>query len=311
MVYFFKPAITGAEMSFSLKENSVYFPYQKEFPIRVFEERQTGTPLHGHAFTEVVFVKDGTGLHLTPSGNYPLAKGDVFIIPAGGIHGYDKTEDLLLINLLFKSSYLPLTLVELYSNRIYRRLFVRNWDIDRDGDQYPLSRPKPEHFQELLLMLQLIIRNSLSEKNRSRCYELGMLMALLSRLCEWWADVAPEREKPPLDLSKIIAYCNKNFTDEIYLDDLARLSAMSRSTLLRHFSAAMGTTPMDYLLRLRIYHAAKLLANTSLTPKEVAEQSGFHDTSYFFRIFRKKNGMTPLQYRQSFSTEKSSKTARF
>lgn len=290
-------------MLFPLKENSVYFPFQKEFPIRVFEEVQTGTELHGHTFTEIVFVKHGSGLHLTPNGNEVIAEGDIFIIPHGGVHGYDQTDDLLLVNLLFESSRLPLALIELYSNRVYKRLFVRRWDIERDRGRYPQFRPGPKHFKELMTMLQLMVEST-SKGKRSRCYDLGMLMALLSRLCEWWENVVQEQATPPLDLSRVIAYCNKHFTDKIYLDDLARLSSMSRSTLLRHFSAAMGMTPMEYLLRLRLNYASELLVNTDLTPLEVADRSGFRDMSYFFRVFRKKYGMPPLQYRLGFSNEK-------
>lgn len=286
-----------------IKRNSFYYPFNPEFPIRVFEEAQSGTAFHGHDFTEVVFVVRGRGRHLVPGMEYFVEQGDVFVIPQGGVHGYDQTADLILINLLFDGSRLPLALMELYSNRVYKLLFARRWDPEYHSGRYPGIHPPEARFEELLAILRPMIESTI-QNSRSRCYNLGMLMALLSCLCEWWENVPEAEMQNGLDLPRIIAYCNKHFSDKVYLDDLARLSSMSRSTLLRHFSAAMGMTPMKYLCNLRLCYAAELLLNTCLSPSEVAERSGFRDMSYFFRAFQKKYALPPLQYRQGIRKTK-------
>ncbi|MDD3154024.1 MAG: AraC family transcriptional regulator [Victivallaceae bacterium] len=279
-----------------VKKGSHFYPFRKDFPVQVFEEQQIGTVLHGHAFTEVVFVIHGSGQHLTLHGSYPIQCGDILVIPQGGVHGYALPQELTLINLIFDSSRLPLALMELYSDRVYKQIFARHWDATHNLQQYPSLHTGQEQMKEILGMLRPMMQN-ISEENCNHCYCMGMLMALLSRLCQWWTVIPQKNPNQGLELPRLLAYCSKHFAEEIYLDDLARLSAMSGSTLLRHFTEVVGMTPMEYLKKLRLHYASELLGNTQLTLQEIAERSGFRDMSYFFRAFRKEYAMSPLQYR--------------
>ncbi|MFZ2657026.1 MAG: helix-turn-helix domain-containing protein, partial [Victivallales bacterium] len=56
-------------------------------------------------------------------------------------------------------------------------------------------------------------------------------------------------------------------------------------------------TPADYIIRLRTRHAADLLKNRNIRIFEIASASGFHDSNYFSRIFRKHYGRSPLGFR--------------
>ena len=123
-------------------------------------------------------------------------------------------------------------------------------------------------------------------------------MAVLSRLCKVWK-VRSDENVIPLDIPKLTAYLESNFQQEIYLDDLAKRSGMSRATFLRHFHAALGVTPMIYLRNLRLRHAAELLLRTDLNLKEIADQSGFARMPYFFKSFKDCYGISPLEYRRS------------
>ena len=58
-------------------------------------------------------------------------------------------------------------------------------------------------------------------------------------------------------------------------------------------------TVTDYINRTRVDRATAMLAKTSLSVQEIAERCGFSDASYFTRIFRKLNDMTPNEYRIS------------
>jgi transcriptional regulator GlxA family with amidase domain len=88
------------------------------------------------------------------------------------------------------------------------------------------------------------------------------------------------------------------FQQQIYLEDLTRLSNMSKATLLRHFRAAFGITPMIYLRNLRLRHAAELLLKTELSLKEISDQSGFLQMPYFFKTFKSYYEVSPLDYRK-------------
>ena len=74
---------------------------------------------------------------------------------------------------------------------------------------------------------------------------------------------------------------------------------MSESSLLRAFKQATDRAPTQYLLDLRLRRAKNLLRNTSLNITEITFQTGFNDSNYFARQFRKRVGTSPHEYRKS------------
>ena len=153
----------------------------------------------------------------------------------------------------------------------------------------------PPVFAELESMLMGLARTAGAAG--SYCYKLGLFMAVLGRLCEAWK-VRTEESPVPLDIPRLTAYLDQHFQQDVYLDELAQRAGMSRATLLRHFRAALGVTPMIYLRNLRLRHAAELLIKTDLNLKDIADQSGFTRMPYFFKVFKDCYGMSPLAYRQ-------------
>lgn len=94
-------------------------------------------------------------------------------------------------------------------------------------------------------------------------------------------------------------YMDKNFEMPISLDDLSRISALNKYTLLRSFTRQRGVTPYQYLETIRVGYAKKLLEQ-GVTPIEAAGQSGFTDQSHFTKYFKNFIGLTPKQYQNIF-----------
>lgn len=95
------------------------------------------------------------------------------------------------------------------------------------------------------------------------------------------------------------AHIDAHFADRITLEDLASVTSVSPSHLIRLFKRQMDTTPHDYLLRRRITRAKELLAETTLTSAAIAAQVGFNSESNFSYRFSKMVGQSPRAYRQS------------
>ena len=74
---------------------------------------------------------------------------------------------------------------------------------------------------------------------------------------------------------------------------------MSPYHFLRLFSRVLGVTPHQYLVRSRLRHAARLLADDSRPITEVAFEVGFGDLSNFVRTFRRAAGVSPRRFRQA------------
>ncbi len=105
---------------------------------------------------------------------------------------------------------------------------------------------------------------------------------------------------PNAAVASIIAYIDENYTHDITLEQLCRAAGgLSAQYLCRLFKQNTGLRPMEYMLRCRISAARTYLERTDIPISEVAVRSGFNNTSYFYRNFRKFVGVSPLAYRQS------------
>ena len=97
---------------------------------------------------------------------------------------------------------------------------------------------------------------------------------------------------------KIMQYLHSNFSEKITLDDIGRLTFFSPNYCENVFKRETGRSVIDYLLQIRIEEAKRLLAEGSLALGTVAEAVGFDDYNYFSRVFKKRTGYTPTEYKK-------------
>jgi len=81
--------------------------------------------------------------------------------------------------------------------------------------------------------------------------------------------------------------------------EVAKLFSMSPRTFTRRFKSASNLTPLQYLQKQRIDTAKELLQSSNLSIKEIAYRVGYIDVSYFTKLFKKTQTMTPKQYRDT------------
>jgi AraC-like DNA-binding protein len=85
----------------------------------------------------------------------------------------------------------------------------------------------------------------------------------------------------------------------VRLEDAAREAGLSPFHFLRVFAKIVGVTPHQYVLRLRLREAARLLAEASRSITDIALDSGFADLSNFVRTFRRAAGVSPREFRRN------------
>ena len=83
---------------------------------------------------------------------------------------------------------------------------------------------------------------------------------------------------------------------DLSVPDIADALNVSRSYLSRLFKEAHGITIVEYILNVRLSHAVRLLFETDLSATEIASKTGFNNSNYFFKKFKEKYGITPIQY---------------
>jgi AraC-like DNA-binding protein len=99
-------------------------------------------------------------------------------------------------------------------------------------------------------------------------------------------------------LNKVYEYSVNHFMDRIPIEVVADLANLTPAAFCRFFKARTGKTYIEYLTKLRISFACKLLAEDKLNISEVGNLSGFTNISLFNRQFKELIGMTPSEYRE-------------
>lgn len=99
-------------------------------------------------------------------------------------------------------------------------------------------------------------------------------------------------------IDSIRSYLTANYDSPITLDDLAQQYNFTPSYLIKAFKRQVGESPIQYLIRLRMEEAKRLLsAAPELEIRQIGEIVGYADPHYFSRIFRNTSGLTPSEYR--------------
>ena len=117
-----------------------------------------------------------------------------------------------------------------------------------------------------------------------------------------FAEIQPSHSSRRVE--RVIEYINQNFDKSVQLSDAAKLANMTKVSFSRFFKAQTGMNFIDSLLEIRLGHASRLLIDTNRSIAEVAYHCGFNNISNFNRLFKKKKGCTPKEFRENYTYEK-------
>lgn len=99
---------------------------------------------------------------------------------------------------------------------------------------------------------------------------------------------------------KVKNYINENYMYELKLKDLASLAHMSESAFSRFFKLHTGRTLSDYITDIRIGYVARMLVDTTDSISEISFKCGYLNLSNFNRMFKRKKGCSPSEYRERY-----------
>ena len=258
-------------------------------------------PRHAHAFDELVIVFRGTAVHSVDGQPFPVRSGDVFVVSGKHEHQFGEMHGLALANILFDS----------------RALQMNQWDIRMLPGFHALFELEPalraQHKFNSRLYLPERQLNRVSEmvhdlkretETRTPGYRVvarALFMQLAVYLSRCYSDTPPEESTDLIRLGSAIAHIETHFQERLTLEMLARKAHLSPRHFQRIFSECTGHSPIDYLLRVRVREAGKLLRHSNRSITEIAFDCGFQDSNYFTRQFKKIAGETPLNYRKKKS----------
>ena len=96
-----------------------------------------------------------------------------------------------------------------------------------------------------------------------------------------------------------IQYIQANYNKDIAINDLAEKFAISPNYFSTVFKRETGQTTVNYIKELRLKKACEYLVNSNKSIVEISKEVGYEDSQYFFRVFKKTTGLTPLEYRRT------------
>lgn len=129
-------------------------------------------------------------------------------------------------------------------------------------------------------------------------YELSRCENARTLASSSYAKVAVEDDSRRI--LKVKNYISKNYMDELRLPELASLAGMSSSAFSRFFKLRTGRNISEYIIDLRLGYAARMLVDTAKSISEIGFDCGFNNLSNFNRIFKKKKGCSPSEFRESY-----------
>lgn len=181
------------------------------------------------------------------------------------------------------------------------------------------SAGRPEVIKARVLELLVVLSRAAVEGGASLEKLLGLNYDYIDELakiepieemCAWIVKVLDtfidtvyetRNEKNFKVVERAMEYIRQNYKNDITLEDVANAIFISPYYLSHLFRDELGITFIEYLTKIRIEEASRLLLTTNMSIIRIAEEVGYSDSSYFSKVFKKLQNVTPSQYRQRMS----------
>lgn len=257
-------------------------------------------PLHSHAEYELNFIENGRGVRrvvgdsIEEISNYELTLITGEYLEHAWEQGSCTEPDVREITIQFSPQLFSTGLLERNQFASIRRMLDRaslglNFSMSAILKVYSrldMLSTQNDRFEQFLDFLKILYDLSLDSEART----------LAST-----AFAKQEDEVESGRVRKIKEFISMHYSEEIRLEDLASLVGMAPSAFSRFFKQRTGRNPVDYLIDIRLGHAARMLVDTSTGISEICFACGFNNLSNFNRTFKARRGYTPRDFRALFT----------
>ena len=246
---------------------------------------------HCHSFFEIYYVDRGNCRFMVENNIYDLRKGDFLLIPPDVLH-YTRYLDgpCKKYGIYFRSddispqvsAAMPGGSSFFHETRIFQL-------------------PDAHHYQAELLLDPMLTEEKIEDsRTEAMLYlQLQELLLFCSRNCSFLQDIPANIRTTDRQIVLAARYISDHYMEPISAADIASAAGFSPNYLSKRFREAAGIGVHEYLMFVRLQHAALDLVSTNDSITEIALRSGFSDSNYFKDAFKKKYGTTPSAYRKT------------
>jgi len=264
----------------------------------MFEDKnlQSADP-HTHFYDEIAIVLGGSSVHVVGKDQYPLMRGDVFVIHGNQIHGNKKLSNFHIFNFIYKRDFFENIRSELDGVPGFKTLFIHEPCFRKYHKFKAKLHLNPHKLNYIISIInQMIEERNCGRPGSNKSMEY-LFRVLIINLCQCYEEIDTPHSKELFTIGRVIDFMEENLGEDITLDMLAKRAYTSKSTLLRAFKRMTGCTPIEYLIKLRIEKAAEMMEkNKDIRIIDASLATGFWNSSYFTRKFKAVIGMTPMEY---------------
>ena len=146
------------------------------------------------------------------------------------------------------------------------------------------------------------IRQDAVEKRINNSQSIEQIISTLSGTVEQVRQLTLEmqRSQPKRITARVKSYIQKHYMEKLTLEAICGSLYLSPQYVCSVFKQQEGITILDYITDYRIAVAKELLLNNRYQINDVMLMVGYNDAKYFVKVFRKKTGVTPSEYRKMF-----------
>lgn len=273
------------------------------FPLAIKPQFNTGSPgWHQHErFYEIVLIVSGEAVHIYENKRYILKPQEIFVIPPGMYHSYEKCA-FDYYNILVDFSELKLPLFDLPRTEGFQNLFLLAPRSHQSKNGEALRNfLDVEQFSQGIKLLKRMYD---LQTRRKEGYQLAMVAAFnsfLQLICRAGEDLVRSEKSSnsqPHTVGELAMAMARYCQDAWPVEKMCKVSRMSRPVLFREFKKYYNTTPVKFLNDQRLRKAAALLRESDMNLEAIATACGFANGSYFSTVFKNSFKITPLKYRR-------------
>lgn len=272
---------------------------EKDCFYMVYREKEAFTyPLHKHEAMELNFVENCDGARRIVGDSIEvLGKYDMVLVGSNLEHAWDQydcqSKSIHEITIqfppdLFNEQFLQRNQLSsiraLFQNAKRGIAFELNTIMELYEKIKAITQSQPGFYRMLKLMEIL--------------YELSMQENYTLLASRSFSNVKNTPES--IRVRKVEEHIDQNFKQEIRLKTLSDIAGMTPAAFSRYFRMKTGKTVSDYIIDIRLGHAARQLIDTTNSVADICYDCGFNNISNFNRIFKKKKGCSPTAFRENY-----------
>lgn len=250
---------------------------------------------HTHDFIEFVYMLKGKSLHKIDGVEYPMDSGDLLIINYDQIHSFDGDPEASYCNILIKPAIVDKSMEQ--CKDLFLLFDTANYKEFKElvNNECRFIRFSPEEKNCFEYMLRLLNKELKERKIGYEITALGGVNFLLTMIFRKMCN-SPWQKKQ--EIAKIFEFIHSNYEQNISITDLAEMCHYNPSYFSRIFKKYAGIPFSEYLKKIRIENACRLILGENLKIDNVYTRVGYTNKTNFYKHFKEITGLTPLQYKK-------------